>query len=87
MVKVLLCHLLLVLLLDLEAGDLGQQYVLCLKRLPSPILGLSSVHRGPQLSPEPQEQYLHGWKDSALLWAFLLQKQGGQVRTHPMSPT
>lgn len=30
MVTVLLCHLLLVLLLDLEAGDLGQQYVLCL---------------------------------------------------------
>lgn len=52
MVTVLLCHLLLVLLLDLEAGDLGQQYVLCLKHLPSPILGLNSVHRGPQLSPD-----------------------------------
>lgn len=52
-VKGLLCHLLLVLLLlDLGAGDLSRQHVLCSKCLPIPLLGLSSVSRGPQLSPD-----------------------------------
>jgi len=67
----LLCHLLLVLLL-LDLGPRtsvnGMFYA---RSLPNAIPGLSSLPRGPQLSPHlPQpgeEQYLHSWKGSPLL--------------------